>query len=132
MKVVLTSERQVWKAVIVCAQNMVQIKISFNSCNEDNDLYWQMFPASSIVKDCFQGCISLYIYINEFVKNDLQGQSFTFYFDKTTFSQVTTHYDGCATYFSPKHKEKSSAYCVDPCTLENASLVICWSPFTSL
>ena len=56
MKVVLTSERQVWKAVIVCAQNMVQIKISFNSCNEVNDLYWQMFPASSIVKNYCQGC----------------------------------------------------------------------------
>ena len=54
------------------AENMVQNNISFNSCNEDNNLYWQMFPASSIVKHYCQGrwkvkyviqfCISLYIY----------------------------------------------------------------------
>ena len=72
MKVVLTNERQVRKAVIICAQNMVQNNISFNSSFEDNDLYWQMFPASSIVKNYCQGCgkvkyviqfcISLYIY----------------------------------------------------------------------
>ena len=37
MKIVLTRERQVWKAVIVWAQNMVQNNIFFNSCNEDND-----------------------------------------------------------------------------------------------
>ena len=141
MKVVLTSERQVWKAVIVCAQNMVQNNISFNSCNEDNDLYWQMFPASSIVKNYCQGCgkvkyviqfcISLYIY-QKTCEEWSSRPVFYIFFDQTIFSQVTTQYDGCATHFSPKHKEKSSTYCVYPCVLGNASLVICWSPFTSL
>ena len=47
-KVVLTSERQVWNAVIVCVLNVVENNISFNSCNKDNDLYQRMFPDLNI------------------------------------------------------------------------------------
>ena len=43
-------------AVIVCALNVVENNISFNSCNEDNDLYRHMFPDSNIAKNYFQGC----------------------------------------------------------------------------
>ena len=71
MKVVLTSEQQVWNTVIVHALNVVENNISFNSCDEDNDLYWHMFPDSNIAKNYCQDCgkvkyvmqfgISLYI-----------------------------------------------------------------------
>ena len=47
-KVVLTSEQQVWNAVIVCVLNVVENNISFNSCNKDNDLYQRMFPDLNI------------------------------------------------------------------------------------
>ena len=55
-KVTLTSEQQVCNAVIVCVLNVVENNISFNSCDEDNDLYRHMFPDSNIAKNYFQGC----------------------------------------------------------------------------
>ena len=53
-KVVLTSEQQVWNAVIV-RLNVVENNISFNSCDKDNGLYWRMFPDSNIAKNYCQG-----------------------------------------------------------------------------
>ena len=55
MKFVLTSEQQVWNAVIVCALNVVENNISFNSCDEDNDLCQRMFPDSNIAKKISSG-----------------------------------------------------------------------------
>ena len=53
----------------------------------------------------------VFLYTKELVQSDLQGQLFTFHFDETVNSQVKKQCDGYATYFSPKLKEISSAYC---------------------
>ena len=119
MKVVLTSELQVWNTVIVCALNVAENNISFNSCDEDNDLYRHMFPDSNITKNYCQDHgklkyviqFGISLYTKELVQSDLQGQLFTFHFDETVNSQVKKQCDGYATYFSPKLKEISSAYC---------------------
>ena len=132
MKVVLTSEQQVWNAVIVCVLNMVENNISFNSCNKDNDLYQCMFPDLNIAINYCQGHGKVkYViqfgvspYIKELVQSDLQDQPFTFHFDETTNSQVKKQHDGYATYFSPKHKESYLLPIVDLCTLENALLIM--------
>ena len=81
MKVVLTSEQQVWNAVIVHALNVVENNISFNSCDEDNYLYWCMFPDLNITKNYCQGrgkvkCViqfGISPYIKELVQIDLKG-----------------------------------------------------------
>ena len=91
-KVVLTSEQQVWNAVIDRALNVVENNISFNLCDEDNDLYRRMSPDSNIAKNYCQGRgkvkyviqFGISPYIRELVQSDLQGQPFTFYFDETT------------------------------------------------
>ena len=78
-----------------------------------------MFPDSNIAKNYCQGRGKLkYViqfgispYMKELVQSNIQGQSFTFHFDETTNSQVKKQYDGYATYFSPEHKQISSAYC---------------------
>ena len=96
MKFVLTSEQQVWNAVIVCALNVVENNISFNSCDEDNDLCRRMFPDSNIAKKYRQGHgqvkyviqFDISPYIKELVQSDLQGQPFTFHYDETINSQV--------------------------------------------
>ena len=119
MKVVLTSELQVWNTVIVCALNVAENNISFNSCDEDNDLYRHMFPDSNITKNYCQDHgklkyviqFGISLYTKELMQSDLQGQLFTFHFDETVNSQVKKQCDGYATYFSPKLKEISSAYC---------------------
>ena len=91
-KVVLTSEQQIWNAVIDRALNVVENNISFNLCDEDNDLYRRMSPDSNIAKNYCQGRgkvkyviqFGISPYIRELVQSDLQGQPFTFYFDETT------------------------------------------------
>ena len=130
-KVILTSEQQVRNPVIVRALNVVENNISFNSCDEDNDLYQRMFPDSNISKNYCQsrGKVKYVIqfrispYIKELVQSDIQGQPFTFHFDETTNNQVKKQYDGYVTCFSPNHKEISSAYCgslyVGKCTADD-------------
>ena len=118
-KVVLSSEQQAWNAVIICAFNVVENRILFNSCDGDNNLYERMFPNSSVAKHYRQGrgkvnyVIEFKIspYINELVKADLQNQPFTFHFNETTTNQVKKQYDGYCTYWSLKNREISTTYC---------------------
>ena len=96
MKFVLTSEQQVWNAAIACALNVVENNISFNSCDEDNDLCRRMSPDSNIAKKYCQGHgevkhviqFDISPYTEELVQSGLQSQPFTFHYDETINSQV--------------------------------------------
>ena len=118
-KVLLTSEQQVWNAVILRVLNVVEKNISFNACDADNDLYNRMFLDSNIAKNYHQGRGKIkYViqfgispYVSEMVQKDLQNQPFTFNFDETTTSQVKKQYDRYATYYSLSETKISSVYC---------------------
>ena len=109
---------------------MVESNISFNLCDEDNDLCRRMFPDSNIAKNyCQDPGKAKYIiqfgispYIKELVQSDLQGQRFTLHFDEITNDGKNGMMAMPVTL--AWNTKKYLLHIVDSCTLENALLMM--------
>lgn len=118
-KLNLSNDDRTLKAEIIWALKCCKSKFSFNSNDDLNDIFKEMFPDSQIAAQyAMSSAKARYLiqfgiapYVLETLKQDIKNTPTTFQFDETTTSQVKKQYEGHIRYYSKIHKRIVPHYC---------------------